>query len=207
VRSCSRSSARPPQQQRAKPTFCGGARMVGLLPGCLRTGSAPLPRFLPLLLVLLQRVSVETAAASPPSSSHRAAAARPRYVLHVVADDLGYHDVNWRNEQSITPTLDSLNAEGVEIPEFYVYKFCAASRSSVLTGRYPYHLGMYNNNVDDVPLSYRLLPQLLKQPPPPGAPTWRTHALGKCTYARDARTHERAPPLCCTHMPCFRTGV
>ena len=49
-----------------------------------------------------------------------AASVGPRYVLHIVADDLGYNDVNWRNHQSITPTLDALNAEGVEIPEFYV---------------------------------------------------------------------------------------
>jgi hypothetical protein len=39
---------------------------------------------------------------------------------------------------------------------------------------------MYNNNVDDVPLSYKLLPQLLQQQPRPGGPAWRTHALGKC---------------------------
>ena len=104
-------------------------------------------------------------------------------MLHIVADDLGYNDVNWRNKQSISPALDGLVKDGLEIPEFYVYKFCAASRSSILTGRYPYHLGMYNNNVDDVPLSYKLLPQLLQQQPPTGSPVWRTHALGKCTYA------------------------
>ncbi len=31
-----------------------------------------------------------------------------RYVLHVVADDLGYDDVGWRNGQTITPPLDGL---------------------------------------------------------------------------------------------------
>lgn len=109
-------------------------------------------------------------------------------MLHIVADDLGYNDVNWRNRQSISPALDRLVKDGLEIPEFYVYKFCAASRSSILTGRYPYHLGMYNNNVDDVPLSYKLLPQLLQQQPPPGSPVWRTHALGKCTPHRIPRS-------------------
>jgi len=34
----------------------------------------------------------------------------------VLADDLGYHDVNWRNNQTITPALDRLNAQGIEIP-------------------------------------------------------------------------------------------
>ena len=55
----------------------------------------------------------------------------------------------------------------------------ARARSSILSGRYPYHLGLYNNNEGDFPLSYALLPALLKQPPPPGAPRWATHALGK----------------------------
>lgn len=31
-----------------------------------------------------------------------------KYVLHIVADDLGYDDVGWRNGHAITPTLDSL---------------------------------------------------------------------------------------------------
>jgi hypothetical protein len=69
-------------------------------------------------------------------------ATTPRVVLNILADDIGYHDVNWRNNQTITPALDGLVAQGLEIPEFYVYKFCAASRSSILTGRYPYHLGL-----------------------------------------------------------------
>jgi hypothetical protein len=68
--------------------------------------------------------------------------ASPAYVIHVLADDLGYHDVNWRNNQTITPNLDKLAKAGIEIPEFYVYKFCAASRGSILSGRYPYHIGM-----------------------------------------------------------------
>ncbi len=53
------------------------------------------------------------------------------------------------------------------------------ARSSILSGRYPYHLGLYNNNEGDFPLSYALLPALLKQPPPPGSPRWAAHALGK----------------------------
>ena len=50
------------------------------------------------------------------------------------------------------------------------------ARSATLSGRYPYHLGLYNNNEGTFSLEYKLLPALLKlsdrQP-------WRTHALGK----------------------------
>ena len=38
-----------------------------------------------------------------------------KYVLHVVADDLGYDDVGWRNGQAQTPTLDGLVKNGREI--------------------------------------------------------------------------------------------
>ena len=31
----------------------------------------------------------------------------------------------WRNNQSITPALDRLRGEGIEVREFYTYKFCA----------------------------------------------------------------------------------
>jgi arylsulfatase A-like enzyme len=97
-------------------------------------------------------------------------------VIHVVIDDLGYHDLNFRNGQTETPVMDKMVRQGVEIKEFYVYKMCAPSRASVLTGRYPYHLGFYGNNGginSGVDLRFKLLPELLK---PAG---WATHALGK----------------------------
>lgn len=102
--------------------------------------------------------------------------ATPPYIIHVVIDDLGYDDVNFRNHQTITPTLDHLLATGVEIPDFYVYKMCAPSRASTLSGRYPFHVGYYNNNGGDnagVPIDFQLLPALLKRQ------NFSTHALGK----------------------------
>jgi hypothetical protein len=100
----------------------------------------------------------------------------PIYVMHVVADDLGFDDVQWRNGQAITPALDKLLAAGVEIPDFYVYKMCAPSRGSILSGRYPYHIGMYNNNglQEGVNLNISLLPAVLQE-----NADWATHAFGK----------------------------
>lgn len=45
---------------------------------------------------------------------------KPVMVIAVLADDLGYHDTNWKNNQTLTPTLDHLVQTGVEIPDFYV---------------------------------------------------------------------------------------
>lgn len=41
-----------------------------------------------------------------------------------IADDLGHNDVGWANERTITPSLDSLVAGGVELMQFYVFKYC-----------------------------------------------------------------------------------
>eukprot|EP00662_Eupelagonemidae_sp_cell21_P006733 gene6733-62609_t len=110
------------------------------------------------------------------SAAAGVAVGTPVSVIHTVIDDLGYHDPNFRNGQVATPTMDAMVKNGVEIREFYVYKMCAPSRASVLSGRYPYHVGYYNNNGgawSGVDLRYKLLPELLK---PAG---WATHALGK----------------------------
>ena len=55
-------------------------------------------------------------------------------------------------------------------------QMCSPARSSALSGRYPYHIGFYQNNGGDnegVPLSFKMLPALLKPK------NWATHALGK----------------------------
>lgn len=101
-----------------------------------------------------------------------------KYVLHVVADDLGYDDVGWRNGHAITPTLNTLVQNGVEIPEFYTYMMCAPARGSTLSGRYPSHLGVYTKNFAEWDLEKaKLLPAALKAGN--GARTWVAHALGK----------------------------
>ena len=45
---------------------------------------------------------------SPHLSAAAAAAAAPPTVIHLVADDLGYHDTNWKNHQVSTDALDAL---------------------------------------------------------------------------------------------------
>eukprot|EP00928_Gymnodinium_smaydae_P076450 TRINITY_DN5948_c0_g1_i1.p1 TRINITY_DN5948_c0_g1~~TRINITY_DN5948_c0_g1_i1.p1 ORF type:complete len:614 (+),score=99.92 TRINITY_DN5948_c0_g1_i1:73-1914(+) len=107
------------------------------------------------------------------------AAARAVYVIHVVLDDLGYNDFGYRNNQSVTPVIDGLRADGVELPDFYVFKSCAPSRASVLSGRYPWHVGYAKGNGNQneaVPLAFDLLPAYLKKLQPG---RWATHALGK----------------------------
>ena len=64
----------------------------------------------------------------------------PNLVL-ILADDLGWGDVSWHNPAMLTPNLDLLAKEGVILDQVYSQQVCTPSRSALLTGRYPFHIG------------------------------------------------------------------
>ena len=75
---------------------------------------------------------------------------QPNFVL-IFADDLGYGDIASYGHPSFqTPHLDRMAAEGVSFTDFYVpMPFCAPSRASILTGRYPFRHGLVGNPTPD----------------------------------------------------------
>ena len=96
---------------------------------------------------------------------------RPNFVL-IFADDLGYGDLASYGHPSFqTPHLDRMAAEGARFTDFYVpMPFCAPSRASILTGRYPFRHGVVgnpspDNGVNDygLPGSEVTIAQALKQ--------------------------------------------
>jgi arylsulfatase B len=68
----------------------------------------------------------------------------PPNIIVLLVDDLGYHDVGWKNPLIATPTIDALHADGVELTHHYVFKYCSPTRASFLTGRLPYHAHQWN---------------------------------------------------------------
>lgn len=70
-------------------------------------------------------------------------AARHVHLVHIVADDLGYNDLGYINPGLVTPRLDTLARCGVRLDTFYTFKTCAPTRASMLTGRYPFRVGVY----------------------------------------------------------------
>ena len=106
------------------------------------------------------------------------AAAPPKALLLVIADDLGWNNVGWHGNTEVqTPTLDKLVQAGIELDRMYAYKYCSPTRSSILSGRLPHHVNEQNRAVwqagGGVDLRMEILPAKLKRA------GFTTHQLGK----------------------------
>jgi len=77
---------------------------------------------------------------------------RPNVVL-IFADDLGYGDIEGFGTAGCaweTPNLRRMAAEGARLTNFYVpTPYCAPSRATILTGRYPFRHGVVFNPAPD----------------------------------------------------------
>ena len=100
---------------------------------------------------------------APPSTL----AANRAHIVMIVADDLGWMDVGWRDPDMVTPILDGLVSEGVNLTGHYVQPLCSPSRAAFLSGKLPFKMGMQDsvltapNNVS-LPLGLELLPERLQ---------------------------------------------
>jgi arylsulfatase A-like enzyme len=74
-------------------------------------------------------------------------AGRPPNIVVILADDLGYNDLDFAgggvaNGAVPTPNIDSIARDGVEFTRGYAGNAtCAPSRAAILTGRYPTRFG------------------------------------------------------------------
>lgn len=66
---------------------------------------------------------------------------RPPNVLLIVADDLGWADVGWHGGKPMTPVMDRLVREGVELDRHYVQPVCTPTRAALLSGRWTSRFG------------------------------------------------------------------
>ena len=69
---------------------------------------------------------------------------KPNLVFMLVDDwgwaNVGYH-CNPPTNEVVTPNIDGLVKEGLELDQHYAYQFCSPSRSNLLSGRLPIHRG------------------------------------------------------------------
>jgi arylsulfatase A len=71
------------------------------------------------------------------SSAFSAGQSAPPNLLLILADDMGWGDLRCHgNEKLDTPSLDTLQRQGVELEHFHVSPLCSPTRSSLLSGRH-----------------------------------------------------------------------
>lgn len=108
------------------------------------------------------------------------ATTRP-HVLVVLVDDWGHANVGFHasaldraSNETRTPSLDALAAEGILLERHYTFRFCSPTRSALHTGRNPIHVNVFNtdlaaHNRNDpvsgfagVPVNMTTFPELLR---------------------------------------------
>jgi arylsulfatase A-like enzyme len=77
-------------------------------------------------------------------------ASRPNVII-ILADDLGFGDLAcYGHPKFKTPNLDRMAAEGAKLTHFNCpMPFCAPTRASLMTGRYPFRCGLTQNPAPD----------------------------------------------------------
>ena len=142
-------------------------------------------------------------------------------------NDVGWHDTF---NQIKTPKLDKLvKEESIIMNNYYVYRFCSPTRSTFMSGRYPWHIGQQVTRTGDrvpVPRGHAVLRGWCARVPVP-----RAHGLGggsgsrvgagigylphafpsgtagtpPCVRALDARAHTPAIGITITASPALHT--
>ena len=76
------------------------------------------------------------------------AAAAPNIVM-IVADDLGWAELGFQNASKglQTPNLDAMRDGGARLTRYYTAPLCSPSRGALMTGMYPFRLGLQANVV------------------------------------------------------------
>ena len=84
------------------------------------------------------------------SNSNTSDELKPNVVI-ILADDLGYGDLSYFGQKNYsTPNIDKLANESVVCTDFYVpTPYCAPSRATLLTGRFPLRHGLIKNPTPD----------------------------------------------------------
>lgn len=114
------------------------------------------------------------------------------HIIMILGDDVGWANVAWHrtpnalgSNETVTPTLDALVEEGIELDNFRTFKYCSPSRSALQTGRNPIHVTVVNGGTDlnkpsdpvsgwtGIPTNMTSIAEKLR------SAGYRTHATGK----------------------------
>ena len=101
--------------------------------------------------MVLLSILISTEATQWTDNVTGAAAGKPHLVFMLVDDwgwaNVGYHR-NPPTKEVVTPNIDSLVKQGLELDQHYVFKVCSPSRSCLMSGRLPIHVNDQNISPD-----------------------------------------------------------
>jgi len=76
------------------------------------------------------------------------------HVLLILIDDWGRANVGFHasnldraENETRTPNLDALAAEGILLERHYTFRFCSPTRSALHSGRNPIHVNVFNSDL------------------------------------------------------------
>jgi uncharacterized sulfatase len=106
------------------------------------------------LLISILLIAIIVAVSSNSKLPEENQYGKPNVVI-ILADDMGYGDISCYGQKNYqTPQIDKLAEEGVRCTDFYVpTPYCAPSRATLLTGRFPLRHGLIQNPAPDAGIS------------------------------------------------------
>ena len=93
---------------------------------------------------------------------------RPNVII-IVTDDLGWGDVSYNGGPILTPNIDKLAMDGVQMDRFYAAPTCSPTRAALMTGVNSLENGVirpFDNPTADrygLSLKYKIMPEYLKE--------------------------------------------
>ena len=140
-----------------------------------------------LCLVLLLSLALKASAAAKP------------HLVYMLVDDWGWANVgyhrNTTDKEVVTPNIDALVKEGLELDQHYVYKVCSPSRSCLMSGRLPIHVNDQNaepniHNPNDKESGYAGIPKdMTGMAEKLKTAGYATHQVGKWDAGMATPTH------------------